>query len=115
VIYLVKARIVESQQVAVTRQWPVNNNRGMVFSVEPMLMAVHTIVEYIMPSLSNNFTATQERCFLRGLCQVVISRSRSAHIVTKVIVDYSEMKSYLEKNNLHYFTFSPNSKSLSRQ
>jgi hypothetical protein len=25
------------------------------------------------------------------------------------MVDYSAIKSYLEKNNLHYFTFSPNS------
>jgi hypothetical protein len=25
------------------------------------------------------------------------------------MVDYSAMKFYLEKNNLHYFTFSPNS------
>jgi hypothetical protein len=25
------------------------------------------------------------------------------------MVDYSAMKSYLEKNNLQYFTFSPNS------
>jgi hypothetical protein len=24
------------------------------------------------------------------------------------MADYSAMKSYLEKNNLHYFTFSPN-------
>jgi hypothetical protein len=26
------------------------------------------------------------------------------------MADYSAMKSYLEKSNLHYFTFSPNSK-----
>jgi hypothetical protein len=26
------------------------------------------------------------------------------------MADYSAMKSYLEKNGLHYFTFSPNSK-----
>jgi hypothetical protein len=29
--------------------------------------------------------------------------------ITQEMVDYSAMKSYLEKNNLHYFTFSPNS------
>jgi hypothetical protein len=29
--------------------------------------------------------------------------------MTKEIVDYSAMKSYMEKNNLHYFIFSPNS------
>jgi hypothetical protein len=32
------------------------------------------------------------------------------HIVTNEMADYSAMKSYLEENNLHYFTFSPNSK-----
>jgi hypothetical protein len=32
VAYSLKARNVESQQSAVTRQWPINNNRGMVFS-----------------------------------------------------------------------------------
>jgi hypothetical protein len=31
-------------------------------------------------------------------------------IITKEMVDYSAMKSYLEKDNLHFFTFSPNSK-----
>jgi hypothetical protein len=31
------------------------------------------------------------------------------HITTNEIADYSAMKSYLEKNNLHYFIFSPNS------
>jgi hypothetical protein len=30
-------------------------------------------------------------------------------IITKEMADYLAMKSYLEKNNLHYFTFSPNS------
>jgi hypothetical protein len=30
--------------------------------------------------------------------------------MTKEMMDYSAMKSYLVKNNLHYFTFSPNSK-----
>jgi hypothetical protein len=30
-------------------------------------------------------------------------------IITKEMTDYSAMKSYLEKNNLQYFTFSPNS------
>jgi hypothetical protein len=31
------------------------------------------------------------------------------HTITKEMVDYLAMKSYLEKNNLQYFTFSPNS------
>jgi hypothetical protein len=30
-------------------------------------------------------------------------------IITKEMADYSAMKSYLEKNNFHYFTFTPNS------
>jgi hypothetical protein len=30
-------------------------------------------------------------------------------IITKEMADYSAMKSYLERNNLHYCTFSPNS------
>jgi hypothetical protein len=61
VAYSLKARTVESQQLAVTMQWPVNNNRGMVFSAQSMLMAVHITMEYIMPSLSNNCTAIEER------------------------------------------------------
>jgi hypothetical protein len=70
-----KARIMESQQLAVTRQWPINNSRGMMFFAQSVLMAGHTTVEYIMPSLSNNCTATEEWCFLHGLCQDVISRT----------------------------------------
>jgi hypothetical protein len=31
------------------------------------------------------------------------------HIITKEMADYSAMKSHWEKNNLYYFTFSPNS------
>jgi hypothetical protein len=61
--------------MAVTRQRPINNNRGMVFSAQPMLMAGHATVEFIMPSLSNSCTATEELCFLRGLCRDVISRT----------------------------------------
>jgi hypothetical protein len=30
-------------------------------------------------------------------------------IITKEVADSSAMKSYVEKSNLHYFTFSPNS------
>jgi hypothetical protein len=32
-----------------------------------------------------------------------------AHIIAKEMADYLAMKSYLEKNNLHYFIFFPNS------
>jgi hypothetical protein len=31
-------------------------------------------------------------------------------LITKEVANYLAMKSYLEKNNLHHFTFSPNSK-----
>jgi hypothetical protein len=69
VAYSLKARIVESQQLAVTWQQPVNNNRGMVFSMQSMPMAAHATMKYVMPSLSNNCTATEEQCFLCGQCQ----------------------------------------------
>jgi hypothetical protein len=66
VVYSLNARIGESQQLAITRQWPVNNNRGIVFSVQSVPMIAHTTVEYVMPSLSNNCIATEERHYLRG-------------------------------------------------
>jgi hypothetical protein len=74
VAYLLKAIIVESQQLAVTRQGPVNNNREM-FSAQPVPAAVHATMEYIIPYLNNNCTATEEWCFLCGLCQDVISKA----------------------------------------
>jgi hypothetical protein len=60
VAYSLKAKIVESEQPAVTRQRPVNN-RGMVFSALSVAMAAHATMEYVMPSLSNNCTATEEQ------------------------------------------------------
>jgi hypothetical protein len=54
-----KARNVESQQPAITRQWPANN-RGMVFSAQSVPMAAHAIMKYVIPSLSKNCTATEE-------------------------------------------------------
>jgi hypothetical protein len=62
VVYSLKARIVESQQLAVTRQRPVNNNRGIVFCAQSVPMVAHATMEYIMPSRSNSCTATEERC-----------------------------------------------------
>jgi hypothetical protein len=38
----------------------------MVFSDQYVPMAMHATVEYVMLLLSNNCTATEERCFLRG-------------------------------------------------
>jgi hypothetical protein len=46
------------------RQQHVNKNRGMVFSVQSMLMTVHATMEYATPSLSNNCTAKEEHFFL---------------------------------------------------
>jgi hypothetical protein len=60
VAYLLKAGIVELQQLAITSQWPVNNNRGIVFSAQSMLMAANATTEYIMPLLSNNCTTAEE-------------------------------------------------------
>jgi hypothetical protein len=53
VAYWLKARIVESQQLAITSQWPINNNRGTVFCAESVPMAVHATMEGIMLSLCN--------------------------------------------------------------
>jgi hypothetical protein len=64
--YSLKARIVESQQLAVTRQQPINN-RGMVFSAQAMLMASHATMEYVMPLLSSNCTATEEQFSTRSV------------------------------------------------
>jgi hypothetical protein len=66
--YSLKARIMESQQPAVTRQQPVNNKTGMVFSARSVSIAAHGIIKYVMPLLSNNRTATEEQCFLLGPC-----------------------------------------------
>jgi hypothetical protein len=62
VAYSLKARIVESQQR------PVSKNRGIVFSAGSVPMAEHATMENVMPPLSNNCTATEERRFLRGPC-----------------------------------------------
>jgi hypothetical protein len=61
-------------------QWPVNikkknnsnnNNRGILFFAQTMLMAVHAMVEYVMPLLNDSCTAAEEQSFLRGLCRDV--------------------------------------------
>jgi hypothetical protein len=36
----------------------------MVFSAQAMPMAAHATKDYVMPSLNNNFTVTEEQCFL---------------------------------------------------
>jgi hypothetical protein len=69
--YSVEARVVESQQPAVARQWPLNNNIVMVLSA--LLIAEHATMEYAMPSLSYNCTATEERYFLCGPCRSYIN------------------------------------------
>jgi hypothetical protein len=45
---------------------------------------------------------------VKGQYEFRNSRNRT-HIITKEVADYSAMKSYTEKNNPHYFNFSPNS------
>jgi hypothetical protein len=67
-----KARIFKSQRQAVTWQRRVNYNRGMLFSAQSMQM----VVEYVMPSLSNNCTAIEERRFLCCPCREVMSRTK---------------------------------------
>jgi hypothetical protein len=66
VAYSLKARFMESQKPAATRQRSVKNNRGMMFSVQSLPMAANATMEYVMPSLSNSRTLTEERCFLHG-------------------------------------------------
>jgi hypothetical protein len=66
---------VESQQPAVRRQRPVNSDKGMVFSVQSVPMAAHTTTKYVMPSLRNNCTSMEQRCFLRGPFQDVIRKT----------------------------------------
>jgi hypothetical protein len=46
-----------------------------VLSAQPVPMAAHATMEYVIPSLSKNCTATEEQCFLRGPCRNVISRT----------------------------------------
>jgi hypothetical protein len=75
VVYSLKARVMVSQQPAITRQQPVNNNREVAFSVWPMPMAVHATMEYVMPPLNNNHIATEKQRFIHGLCRDVISRT----------------------------------------
>jgi hypothetical protein len=81
VAYSLKVRTVESQQPAVTRQRLVNNNREMIFPARSVPMAVHTIMDCIIPPISNNFTAKEEQCFLRGPYRDVKSRTVSEESV----------------------------------
>jgi hypothetical protein len=45
---------------------------------------------------------------VKGQCETRDAR-KGTRIIIQEIVDISTMTSYLEKNNLHYFTFFPNS------
>jgi hypothetical protein len=57
-----KARIMKPQQPAVTTQQPVNNSE-IAISEQSVPMTVHATMEYAMPSLSNNCTATENGVF----------------------------------------------------
>jgi hypothetical protein len=58
---LLRVIIVKLQQPALARHRLVNNNRGMVFSEPYVPMAAHATTKYVMQSLNNNCTATEER------------------------------------------------------
>jgi hypothetical protein len=58
VVYSLKARIVESEQPAVTMQRPVNNKR-MMFSAQSVPMAAYATMKYVTSSLSNNYTVRE--------------------------------------------------------
>jgi hypothetical protein len=54
------------------------------------------------------------RCYIErtsGMshCYEIRNTRNGTHIITKETQGFSAMKSYLKKNNLHCFTFSPNS------
>jgi hypothetical protein len=73
VAYSLRARIAKSQ--GLTRQRPVNSDRGMVFPAQSVPMASQATMEYVMPSLSNNCTATEEQRFLCCPCPDCIMSS----------------------------------------
>jgi hypothetical protein len=58
VAYSLETRIVESQQQAVTRHQPIQNNREIAFSEHVMPMAAHASMEYIMLLIRYNCLAT---------------------------------------------------------
>jgi hypothetical protein len=89
VAYSLKAKTVESQQPAVTKQRPVNNNRGM-FLARSMPMATHATMECVVPPLSSNCTATEEWCFLCGPSRDVISRTVSEELASQS-VEWSQL------------------------
>jgi hypothetical protein len=54
--------------------------------------------------------STQKRLKRKRQRRVAVTKYTKWNcIITKEMADYSAMKSYLETNNLRYFTFSPNS------
>jgi hypothetical protein len=91
VSYSLKARVIGSQKLAVTRQQSIHNNRGMVFSAQSVPMAAHATMEYVMPSQNNHCTLTEERCFLRSLCQDDINRVSATNRLRRPNVSYSDL------------------------
>jgi hypothetical protein len=83
VAYSLKARTVETQQPAVTKHGSVNNNRGMMFPGRSVPMATHATMEYVMPLLSSNRTATEERRFMGSVqrCYKQDSESMECQLV----------------------------------
>jgi hypothetical protein len=49
--------------------------KELFFSAQSVPMVAPTTVEYVMPSLSKNRTATEEQCFLRDMCRGYIMSS----------------------------------------
>jgi hypothetical protein len=73
VAYTLKARIVKSQQPAMTRQRPVNKKR-VLFSGQSVPIPALEPMKYVMQSVSKNTIETEKRGFLNGPCTYVISR-----------------------------------------
>jgi hypothetical protein len=57
-----------------------------VFSVRSVPMASHATMVWVMPLLSDNCTATEERCFLCSPCRDVISKRVCEQIVSEELV-----------------------------
>jgi hypothetical protein len=61
-----------------------------VLSAQSVPMTMHATMKYIMPSLSNNFTATEELCFLRGSYRSYIMSLDESCCYEKLVVEAGE-------------------------
>jgi hypothetical protein len=53
----------------------VNNNKEIVFSAQSIPIAAQATKDYIMLSLSSNYTVIEEQRFLSGMCRATLYRT----------------------------------------